>query len=158
MPSKMHHGPDSTQVSDLRVACAASRSSVSVLQLQAQHTIDTMRMCASSKSPLSAVRVFAHATSAAFPIQVSCAVRIGACRVAPQSAIGALLSRDSSSWVQDGPGDVDYRALLGLDFVIAEAQAQGLLLSTHDCYTKPRRNIPLALQYLSVSGAPLTAD
>lgn len=30
--------------------------------------------------------------------------------------------------MQTGPGDVDYRSLIGLDFVIAQAQAYGEVL------------------------------
>jgi mannan endo-1,4-beta-mannosidase len=54
------------------------------------------------------VRVFAHATSAAFPVQT-------------------------------GPGDVEYQSLLGLDYVITQAQAYGMkvLLSLADNWKYP---------------------
>ena len=54
--------------------------------------------------------------------------------------------------MQNGPGDVDYRSLLGLDHVITQAQAYGALFYLHLCH---RHAFYLLHQMPTVGATPL---
>jgi hypothetical protein len=85
-----------------------------------------------------AVRVFAHATSAAFPIQVCFPIKVNSQTLRGRAVLSAhhvlfqlvcdvCNIQHFVACMQTGPGDVDYRSLLGLDYVITQAQAYGAL-------------------------------